>query len=98
LPYYVPEISRDDEESVRTADKTIRMPYIPLSPSTCPTDIGEATDPCSMETRFGADAQSFEDHYFTCRHCAAAVETAERYVRAMVGAEQRLRGGAPTIN
>jgi hypothetical protein len=51
-----------------------------------------------METQLRADAQSFEDHYFTCGHCAAVVERAERYVRAMIGAEQRLRGSDPTID
>jgi len=61
----------------------MQMPYTLLLPDTC---------------QISADARSFEDHYFTCRHCAAAVERAERYVRAMIGAEQMLSGGNPTIN
>ncbi len=45
-----------------------------------------------MGTLDRVEAVIFEDHYITCKRCAAAVEDADHYVRAMKVVAQRLRG------
>jgi hypothetical protein len=50
----------------------------------------ETAEAYCMGTLNAADATRFEDHYITCRRCAAIVEDAGLYVRAMQDAA-RLR-------
>jgi hypothetical protein len=66
------------------------MPNIP-GPDICPTDIDETAEAYIMETLPHPRARHFEDHYITCSGCAAAVEEAGQYVRAMTMASVRLR-------
>jgi hypothetical protein len=44
-----------------------------------------------MGTLNAADAMRFEDHYITCSRCAAIVEDADGFVRAMESAARELR-------
>ena len=44
-----------------------------------------------MGTLNAADAMRLEDHYITCSRCAAMVEDADGFVRAMESAARELR-------
>ena len=71
------------EEGSGTADKAIGMPSVPTSPDRCPIDIDTTAEAYVMGRLSPTDALHFEKHCLTCRHCAAAAEEAEWFVRAM---------------
>jgi hypothetical protein len=57
----------------------------------CPAQFNVTAEACVMNTLARADAAVFEEHLLVCSRCRAAVEDAERYIRAMKIAAQRLR-------
>jgi hypothetical protein len=61
------------------------------NPNRCPADAQAVAEAYILGTLARAEAAVFEAHYIVCRSCAAAVQDAETYVRAMKAAAQRLR-------
>lgn len=55
---------------------------------------GQIAEAYLMGTLPPPEATAFEDHYLTCRRCAAIVEATDLYVRAMKQAARALRGTA----
>jgi predicted naringenin-chalcone synthase len=62
----------------------------------CPVDIGETAEAYIMKRLSTADALRFAIHCLTCHECAAAVERAEGFVRAVKVAAQQVRAEAHT--
>jgi hypothetical protein len=60
----------------------------------CPADLSEIAEAFVMSRLDPADAAVFDEHLLICSRCVAAVEDADKYVRAMRVAAQRLRAGA----
>ena len=59
--------------------------------SACPVDIGETAEAYIMKRLSTADALRFAIHCLTCHECAAAIEKAESFVRAVKVAAQQVR-------
>jgi hypothetical protein len=68
---------------------------MPLSPARCPTDPEEVAESYLMGALPPADAAAFEEHYIACSGCAAVVEAADDYVRAMRNAARECRATDP---
>lgn len=62
----------------------------PLDSACCPSDPEEAAEFYLLHLLSGEDATAFENHYMTCPACAAVVEDADAYVRAMKAAGRRV--------
>lgn len=54
-----------------------------IDPGRCPLDPEETAEAYVLGTLSPEVAAAFEDHYLTCAACAAVVEAADEYVRAM---------------
>jgi hypothetical protein len=80
------------------ADEFIRMASYLNPHSTCPIDIGETAEAYVMKRLSTADALRFAIHCLTCRHCAAATEEAENFVRAMKVAAQQFKVERPRLS
>jgi Putative zinc-finger len=61
----------------------------------CPVEVSDIAEAYVMNTLGRADAAILEEHLIACSRCAAAVEYADHYVRAMKIAAGRLRPTAP---
>lgn len=59
----------------------------------CPADLSEVAEAFVMNRLDPADGAIFEEHLLVCGRCIAAVEDADKYVRAVKVAAQRLRVG-----
>ena len=57
----------------------------------CPVELSEIAEAYVMNTLGRASAVAFEEHLLMCSRCVAAVEDADRYVRAVRVAAERLR-------
>jgi hypothetical protein len=64
---------------------------VALDPARCPPDPEETAEAYIGGTLTAADAAAFEQHYIACSRCAAVVEDADQYARAMRTAAERLR-------
>ena len=62
-----------------------------LLPDYCPPDPEEVTQAYVMDNLPIADVAAFEEHLLVCAGCRAAVEHADKYVKAMRQATRRLR-------
>ena len=62
-----------------------------LLPDHCPADPKEVTEAYVMDNLPTADVAAFEEHLLLCAGCRAAVEDADKYVKAMRQAARRLR-------
>jgi len=60
------------------------------NPNQCPADAEKIAEAYSMGTLNMADAAAFEEHYFACLRCLAAVEDMEPFVRRMRVAARRV--------
>jgi len=58
-----------------------------------PADLGEIAEAFVMNRLEPVDAAIFGEHLLVCGRCIAAVEDADKYLRAMKVAAQRLRVG-----
>jgi anti-sigma-K factor RskA len=56
---------------------------MPLDANHCPPDPGELAEQYLLGMLLPEEVRTFEDHYLTCADCAAVVEKADAYVRAM---------------
>jgi predicted naringenin-chalcone synthase len=73
------------------------MASYPNPHGTCPIDIIETAEAYIMKRLSTADALRFAIHCLTCRHCAAATEEAESFVRAMKAAAQQFKVDRPPL-
>jgi anti-sigma factor RsiW len=68
---------------------------MPLDASGCPPDPPEVAESYVMGRLGTEDARAFEAHFLICPACASAVEDADKFVRAIRTAAQRLRAEPP---
>ena len=59
----------------------------------CPADLTAVAEAFVMNGLAPSDKARFEEHLLICERCIAAVEDADRYVRSVKVAAQRLRMG-----
>ena len=62
-----------------------------MLPDQCPADPEEIAQAYVMDNLPKADVAAFEEHLLVCAGCRAAVEHADKYVKAMRQAARRLR-------